>query len=222
MNQKQINMIFKVLIDKEDSENPFRNTLAKINKVGKYRLRAADLEDIEGYTYMLITECLTNISMRYWNDMSDSEKEEDLIRHCINEFQKLSYNEGINSGTYFDKTNKTYSRLNHLNIDEPNLRENLSDGSINDEPQLNFTLTKYIFNNYVNESYLTRSQLRFIDTFINNYVDESGNICDMETNEILYTKQNVNYHKKGIYNRLIIPIENDENIDISGSRWILI
>lgn len=222
MNKKQINMIFKVLIDKEDSENPFKSTLAKINKVGKYRLRAADPEDIEGYTYMLITEYLTNISMNYWNDMSDSEKEEDLIRYCINEFQKLSYNEGINSGTYFDKTNKTYSRLNHLDIDEPNLRENLSDGSINNEPQLNFTLTKYIFNNYVNESYLTRSQLRFIDTFINNYVDESGNICDMETNEILYTKQNVNYHKKGIYNRLIIPIENDENIDISGSRWILI
>lgn len=222
MNQKQINMIFKVLFDKEDNENPFKSTLAKINKVGKYRLRAADPEDIEGYTYMLITEYLTNISMRYWNDMSDSEKEEDLIRYCINEFQKLSYNEGINSGTYFDKTNKTYSRLNHLDIDEPNLRENLSDGSINDEPQLNFTLTKYIFNNYVNESYLTRSQLRFIDTFINNYVDESGNICDMETNEILYTKQNVNYHKKGIYNRLITPIENDENIDISGSRWILI
>ena len=222
MNQKQINMIFKVLFDKEDNANPFKSTLAKINKVGKYRLRAADPEDIEGYTYMLITEYLTNISMRYWNDMSDSEKEEDLIRYCINEFQKLSYNEGINSGTYFDKTNKTYSRLNHLDIDEPNLRENLSDGSINDEPQLNFTLTKYIFNNYVNESYLTRSQLRFIDTFINNYVDESGNICDMETNEILYTKQNVNYHKKGIYNRLITPIENDENIDISGSRWILI
>ena len=222
MNKKQINMIFKVLMDKEDNENPFKSTLAKINKVGKYRLRAADPEDIEGYTYMLITEYLTNISMRYWNDMSDSEKEEDLIRYCINEFQKLSYNEGINSGTYFDKTNKTYSRLNHLDIDEPNLRENLSDGSINDEPQLNFTLTKYIFNNYVNESYLTRSQLRFIDTFINNYVDESGNICDMETNEILYTKQNVNYHKKGIYNRLITPIENDENIDISGSRWILI
>ena len=222
MNKKQINMIFKVLMDKEDNENPFKSTLAKINKVGKYRLRAADPEDIEGYTYMLITEYLTNISMRYWNDMSDSKKEEDLIRYCINEFQKLSYNEGINSGTYFDKTNKTYSRLNHLDIDEPNLRENLSDGSINDEPQLNFTLTKYIFNNYVNESYLTRSQLRFIDTFINNYVDESGNICDMETNEILYTKQNVNYHKKGIYNRLITPIENDENIDISGSRWILI
>ena len=222
MNKKQINMIFKVLMDKEDTENPFKNTLAKINKVGKYRLRAADPEDIEGNTYMLITEYLTNISMRYWNDMSDSEKEEDLIRYCINEFQKLSYNEGINSGTYFDKTNKTYSRLNHLDIDEPNLRENLSDGSINDEPQLNFTLTKYIFNNYVNESYLTRSQLRFIDTFINNYVDESGNICDMKTNEILYTKQNVNYHKKGIYNRLITPIENDENIDISGSRWILI
>lgn len=222
MNQKQINMIFKVLLDTNDTENPFRNTLAKINKVGKYRLRAADLEDIEGYTYMLITEYLTNISMRYWNDMSDSEKEEDLIRYCINEFQKLSYNEGINSGTYFDKTNKTYSRLNHLNIDEPNLRENLSDGSINEPLQLNFTLTKYIFNTYVNESYLTRLQLQFIDTFIDNYVDESGNICDMKTNEILYTKQNVNYHKKGIYNRLIIPIENDENIDISGSRWILI
>lgn len=222
MNKKQINMIFKVLMDKEDTENPFKNTLAKINKTGKYRLRAADLKDIEGYTYMLITEYLNMISIDYWNDMTDKEKEENLIRYCINEFQKLSCNEGINSGTYFNRSNRTYHCLNHLDIDEPNLRENLSDGSINDEPQLNFTLTKYIFNNYINEKYLTRLQLQFIDTFIDNYVDESGNICDMKTNEVLYTKQNVNYHKKGIYNRLIIPIENDENIDISGSRWILI
>ena len=222
MNQKQMDMIFKVLLDTNDTENPFKNTLAKVNKTGKYRLRNVDNEDIEGYSFMLITEYLTNVSINCWNDMSDKEKEVDLLRYCMNKFQELSYNEGTNSGTYFDKTNKIYSRLNHLNIDEPNLRENLSDGSINEPLQLNLTLTKYIFNTYVNESYLTRLQLQFIDTFINNYVDESGNICDMKTNEILYTKQNVNYHKKGIYNRLIIPIENDENIDISGSRWILI
>ena len=45
MNKKQIDMIFKVLLD-NDSENPFRNTLAKVNKAGRYRLRNIDNEDI--------------------------------------------------------------------------------------------------------------------------------------------------------------------------------
>ena len=74
MNKQQTNMIFKVLMDTSDSENPFKNTLAKVNKAGRYRLRNADNDDIEGYSLMLITEYLNMISMNYWNDMSDSEK----------------------------------------------------------------------------------------------------------------------------------------------------
>ena len=105
MNQKQMDMIFKVLFDTNDTENPFKNTLAKVNKTGKYRLRNVDNEDIEGYSFMLITEYLTNVSINCWNDMSDKEKEVDLLRYCMNKFQELSYNEVINSGTYFDKAN---------------------------------------------------------------------------------------------------------------------
>lgn len=215
MNKKQIDMIFKVLLD-NDSENPFRNTLAKVNKAGRYRLRNIDNEDIEGYSFILITEYLTNISMNYWNDMSDKEKEKDMLHYCMDGFKELSKSEGINSGVDYDRNNKTYSYLNHVNIDD---LENLSDGS--NEPQINQTLTKYIFNTYVNERYLTPSQLRFIDTYTNNWIDEAGNIRDMKTNEILYTKQNANYHKKGIYNRLITPIENDINIDTTKDRWRL-
>ena len=43
----------------------------------------------------------------------------------------------------------------------------------------------------------------------------------MNTNEILYTKQNVNYHKRGIFNRLINLIENDPCIDTTKNRWKL-
>lgn len=215
MNKKQIDMIFKVLLD-NDSENPFRNTLAKVNKAGRYRLRNVDNEDIEGYSFILITEYLTNVSMNYWNDMSDKEKEKDMLHYCMDEFKELSKSEGINSGVDYDRNNKTYSYLNHVNIDD---LENLSDDS--NEPQINQTLTKYIFNTYVNERYLTSSQLRFIDTYTNNWIDEAGNIRDMKTNEILYTKQNANYHKRGIYNRLITPIENDINIDTTKDRWRL-
>lgn len=215
MNKKQIDMIFKVLLD-NDSENPFRNTLAKVNKAGRYRLRNIDNEDIEGYSFILITEYLTNISMNYWNDMSDKEKEKDMLHYCMDGFKELSKSEGINSGVDYDRNNKTYSYLNHVNIDD---LENLSDDS--NEPQINQTLTKYIFNTYVNERYLTPSQLRFIDTYTNNWIDEAGNIRDMKTNEILYTKQNANYHKKGIFNRLITPIENDINIDTTKDRWRL-
>ena len=78
-----------------------------------------------------------------------------------------------------------------------------------------------IINKYINERYLTPSQLRFIDTFINNWIDESGNIRDMNTNEVLYTKQNVNYHKRGIFNRLINLIELDPCIDTTKDRWKL-
>ena len=215
MNKKQIDMIFKVLMD-NDSENPFRNTLAKVNKAGRYRLRNIDNEDIEGYSFILITEYLTNVSMNYWNDMSDKEKEKDMLHYCMDEFKELSKSEGINSGVDYDRNKKIYTHLNHVNIDD---LENLSDDS--NEPQINQTLTKYIFNTYVNERYLTSSQLRFIDTYTNNWIDESGNIRDMNTNEILYTKQNANYHKKGIYNRLITPIENDINIDTTKDRWRL-
>lgn len=215
MNKKQIDMIFKVLLD-NDSENPFRNTLAKVNKAGRYRLRNIDNEDIEGYSFILITEYLTNVSMNYWNDMSDKEKEKDMLHYCMDGFKELSKSEGINSGVDYDRNNKTYSYLNHVNIDD---LENLSDDS--NEPQINQTLTKYIFNTYVNERYLTSSQLRFIDTYTNNWIDEAGNIRDMKTNEILYTKQNANYHKKGIFNRLITPIENDINIDTTKDRWRL-
>ena len=218
MNKQQTNMIFKVLMDTSDNENPFRNTLAKVNKAGKYRLRNIDNDDIEGYSFMLITEYLNMISINYWNDMSDSEKEKDLLRHCMNGFKELSKSEGINSGVDYDRNKKTYTHLNCLNIDEPNLRENLPDTSY--EPQ-NKTLTKYIFNKYINERYLTPSQLRFIDTYINNWIDESGNIRDMNTNEVLYTKQNVNYHKKGIYNRLNSLIENDSCIYTTNNRWKL-
>ena len=215
MNKKQIDMIFKVLLD-NDSENPFRNTLAKVNKAGRYRLRNIDDEDIEGYSFILITEYLTNVSMNYWNDMSDKEKEKDMLHYCMDGFKELSKSEGINSGVDYDRNKKTYTHLNHVNIDD---LENLSDDS--NEPQINQTLTKYIFNTYINERYLTPSQLRFIDTYTNNWIDEAGNIRDMKTNEILYTKQNANYHKKGIFNRLITPIENDINIDTTKDRWRL-
>ena len=220
MNKQQTNMIFKVLMDTSDSENPFRNTLAKVNKAGKYRLRNIDNDDIEGYSFMLITEYLNMISMNYWNDMSDSEKEKDMLHYCMDRFKELSKSEGINTGVDYDRNKKTYTHLNHLNIDEPHLRESLSDTSQTKEPQ-NKTLTKYIFNKYINERYLTPSQLRFIDTYTNNWIDESGNIRDMNTNEVLYTKQNVNYHKRGIFNRLINLIENDPCIDTTKDRWKL-
>lgn len=219
MNKQQTNMIFKVLMDASDNENPFKNTLAKIKKAGKYRLRNVDNDDIEGYSFMLITEYLNMISMNYWNDMSDSEKEKDMLHYCMDGFKELSKSEGINSGVDYDRNKKTYTHLNHLNIDEPHLRESLSDDS--HEPQINQTLTKYIFNTYVNERYLTSSQLRFIDTYTNNWIDESGNIRDMNTNEVLYTKQNVNYHKRGIFNRLINLIEIDPRIDTTKDRWKL-
>ena len=150
--------------------------------------------------------------------MSDKEKEKDMLHYCMDGFKELSKSEGINTGVDYDRNKKTYTHLNHLNIDEPHLRESLSDDS--HEPQ-NKTLTKYIFKTYVNERYLTPSQLRFIDTYINNWIDESGNIRDMNTNEVLYTKQNVNYHKRGIYNRLINLIENDPCIDTTKDRWKL-
>ena len=220
MKKAQVNMIFKVLLDTTDEENPFKNTLAKINKAGKYRLRHIDNEEIEGYSFLLITEYLTAVSMDYWNEMEEEQQEQDLLRYCMNGFKELSTSEGINIGVAYDKSNKTYHCLNHLNIDEPNLKENIPDPEYDDpKPTM---LTKYIFETYMNEKHLTKSQLRFIDTFINNWVDEAGFIRDMQTNEILYTKQNVNYHKNAIFNKLNKLIEKDKMIKKTRSgRWSL-
>ena len=56
MNKKQIDMIFKVLLDTSDDENPFKYTIARVNKCGRYNLRGAEKEDIEHIRYRWILD----------------------------------------------------------------------------------------------------------------------------------------------------------------------
>ena len=216
MNNKQVEMIVKVLMDTTDEENPYRYTIQKINKVGRFRLQGTEEEDIQAYTYLLITELLNKITINEWNGMTDKERERCLISYCKDGFKKLSRNEEINNHVKCEYNKESgkyeYTHLNHVNIDDIDIYDNRSiNGS---------TLTQYIFSTYVNESYLTEHQLRYVHTVINNYIDDSGDVRDINTNEILYSKQVSYKHKKCISNRLEPLIDKDPNIILNKyERW---
>ena len=216
MNRKQVNMIMKVLMD-NSSDNPFKDTISKVNKIGNYRLKGAEHNDILGYTNLLIVEYLNTVSIDYWNSLDNMQREKDILLYCNNEFKKMSRNESINNNFLYDNTNNSYSRIYNLDIDSIDITDNseiITDNS-------SISLTKYIFDTYINESYLTRFQLKYINTVKNNYIDEQGNVKDMNTNEILYTKQASYKHKKCIFNRLKNIIENDALITVnSHGRWV--
>ena len=216
MNKKQTEMIVKVLLD-NDKDNPFRHTLQKINKVGKNRLRGAEPEDIQAYSYLLIVEYLDKISIDEWNSMDDKLREKDLLSYCNDRFKKLSKSEGINIGVKceFDKEVRKYKYyyLNNINIDDIELSYNVSIS--------NSRLAEYIFDEYINEDYLTKYQLRYIHTVINNYVDEGGNVRDIVRDEILYTKQASYKHRKTIRERLEPLIDKDLVINKYG-RWTIL
>ena len=219
MNIKQVNMIIKVLLDTEDNTNPFRYTVQKINKIGKRRLKGADTNDIEQYTYLLIIEFLNSITIEYWNSLDDSVKEKKLITYCNKMFEKLSKNEGINNNItcLYNKDSKKYEYkyMNNVNIDDYEL-------CTNTEAVKKNKLAQYIFATYMNEAYLTPHQLKYIHTVTHNYIDEHGNVCDIGTNDILYTKQASYKHKTGIYLKLNSLIDSDPNITTnSNGRWVL-
>lgn len=213
MNKKQTEMIVKVLLD-NDKDNPFRHTLQKINKVGKNRLRGAEPEDIQAYSYLLIVEYLDKISIDEWNDMDDKVREKDLLSYCYNRLKKLSKSEGINNGISCcynkDKGKYDYYYLNLINVDDVELSYNVSIS--------NSRLAEYIFDVYMNETYLTKHQLRYVHTVVNNYVDEGGNIRDIVTDEVLYTKQASYKHRRTIREKLEPLIDKDLTVNNKG-RW---
>lgn len=213
MNKKQTEMIVKVLLD-NDKDNPFRYTLQKINKVGKNRLRGAEPEDIQAYSYLLIVEYLSKVSIDEWNSMDDKLREKDLLSYCNDRFKKLSKSEGINIGVKceFDKEVRKYKYyyLNLVNVDDVELSYDVSIS--------NSRLAEYIFDVYMNENYLTKHQLRYIHTVVNNYVDDGGNVRDIVTDEVLYTKQASYKHRRTIREKLEPLIDNDLEVNNKG-RW---
>lgn len=219
MNKAQVNMLMKVFMETNDEENNFRYTVQKVNKVGKRRLQGASIEDVEQYSFLLIIEFLNSISIEYWNSLSDSDKEKKIITHCNKGFEKLSKNEGINNNItcLYDKNSKKYQyrHMNNVNIDDYEL-------CTNTEAVKKNKLAQYIFATYMNEAYLTPHQLKYIHTVTHNYIDEHGNVCDIGTNDILYTKQASYKHRTGIYLKLNSLIDSDPNITTnSNGRWII-
>ena len=219
MNKKQTDMLMKVFMD--DSQfNPYKHIIQKVNKVGKYRLKGAAAEDIEQYSYLLIIEFLNSITINYWNSLEDdSEREKKLITYCSKGFEKLSKSEGVNTNItcLYDKNSKKYEYryMNNVNIDDYEL-------CTNTEAVKKNKLAQYIFATYMNEAYLTPHQLKYIHTVTHNYIDEHGNVCDIGTNDILYTKQASYKHRTGIYLKLNSLIDSDPNITTnSNGRWII-
>ena len=219
MNKKQTDMLMKVFMDNSQF-NPYKHIIQKVNKVGKYRLKGAAAEDIEQYSYLLIIEFLNSITINYWNSLEDdSEREKKLITYCSKGFEKLSKSEGINNNItcLYNKDSKKYEYryMNNVNIDDYEL-------CTNTEAVKKNKLAQYIFATYMNEAYLTPHQLKYIHTVTHNYIDEHGNVCDIGTNDILYTKQASYKHRTGIYLKLNSLIDSDPNITTnSNGRWII-
>ena len=209
----------KVFMDNSQF-NPYKHIIQKVNKVGKYRLKGAAAEDIEQYSYLLIIEFLNSITINYWNSLEDdSEREKKLITYCSKGFEKLSKSEGINNNItcLYNKDSKKYEYryMNNVNIDDYEL-------CTNTEAVKKNKLAQYIFATYMNEAYLTPHQLKYIHTVTHNYIDEHGNVCDIGTNDILYTKQASYKHRTGIYLKLNSLIDSDPNITTnSNGRWII-
>lgn len=224
MNNTQANNIMKVLMDKDNKDNIFRNTIHKINKIGEKRLRGIkDSEEIQAYTYLLMLEYLNSTPMDHWDSLTDKQKEKSIIAYCNNKYNQMSRDESINNNiTYnYDKETNSYTYCNMYNVDIDEIIEhNELHKEIEDNYDDYITLTRYIFDTYINKDYLTRIQLRYVDTYKNNYITESGEIRDMDTNQELYTKQASHYMKKAIYDKLNGNIEDDLHIKISNNRWI--
>lgn len=221
MNKKQTDMLMKVFMD-DSLFNPYKHIIQKVNKVGKYRLKGAAAEDIEQYSYLLIIEFLNSITINYWNSLEDdSEREKKLITYCSKGFEKLSKSEGVNTNItcLYDKNSKKYEYryMNNLNVDDYELTVTNNDSAINSE-----TITDYIFETYVNENYLTYHQIKYVNTVVNNYIDEHGNVCDIDTNEVLYTKQAAYKHRTSICSRLTPFIESDSCLVINSKGRLVL
>lgn len=225
MDNKQANYLMETFMN-DNKNNVFKNTIHKINKIGQKKLRGIkDNEEIQSYTYLLMLEYLNNTPMDHWNSLNDKQKERSIISYCNNKYNQMSRDESINNNiTYnYDKETDSYSYCNMYNVDINEIIEysELCEEIESDDKNASITLTRYIFDTYMNRDYLTRIQLRYVDTFTNNYLDESGEIKDMNTNEVLYTKQASYKMKKAIYDKLNNKIEDDLHITINNNgRWV--
>lgn len=224
MNNIQANNIMGIFMDNNNKDNIFKNTIHKINKIGEKKLRGIkDNEEIQSYTYLLMLEYLNSTPIDHWNSLSDKQKERSVIAYCNNKYNQMSRDESINNNiTYnYDKETDSYTYCNMHNVDIDEIIEHSELNKENKYEDDYTTLTRYIFDTYINKDNLTRIQLIYVDTYKNNYIAESGEIRDMRTNEELYSKQASHYMKNVIYDKLNDKIENDQHITVNNNnRWV--
>ena len=223
MNNTQANNIMEVFMDNNNKDNIFKNTIHKINKIGEKKLRGIkDNEEIQSYTYLLMLEYLNSTPIDSWNSLSDKQKERSIISYCSDRYKQMSRNESINKNIVcnYDPETDSYIFCNMYNVDIDEIIEHSELSKEIKYEDDNTTLTRYVFDTYINRDYLTHFQLKYANAFINNYIAESGEIRDMHTNEELYSKQASHYMKKVIYDKLNDKIENDQHITVNNNgRW---
>lgn len=218
------NMIYGHYL-KVDKNTDMGKVLNKCYGVGYKRLigMRVDNESIMGYVYEFVTEKLMEIDIDEWNNMSWKKREEVLVLYCNNKFRELSKQEGVNSGISYgwnseDKkmnyevhNNKSYEIMMEQGL-ESEIDEKMREKKSGD-------LTEYIFETYINEDYLTKRQLQFIDNCLNNYIDVHGNVRDIVTDEVLHTSTNACKLRQHIKKRLIKLLEEDIHLDNNKRRF---
>ena len=183
-----------------------------------------DSESIMGYVYEFVTEKLLETDYNEWNNMSWKQRERLLVLYCDDNFRALSKCEGTNYNReyVYDNEEKKYKFKIHNNTSYEIMMEQGLESELDEQirEKRSGDLTKYIFEEYMTEDYLTKKQLQFINDCLNNYTDTSGNIRDIVTGEILYRKDTACKLRSNIKRRLERLLEKDIHLDNTDGRFI--
>ena len=219
------NMIYGYYL-KVDKDTSMGRVLNKCFTVGYNRcigLRI-DSESIMGYVYEFVTEKLMEIDIDEWNNMNWKQRERLLVLYCDDNFRALSKCEGTNYNReyVYDNEEKKYKFKIHNNTSYEIMMEQGLESELDEQirEKRSGDLTKYIFEEYMTEDYLTKKHLHLINDCLNNYTDTSGNIVDIVTGEILYRKDTACKLRGNIKKRLERVLEDDTHLDNTDGRFI--
>ena len=183
--------------------------IASARKIGMKKLlgsiNQSDSENIQQQALEYVLEALITF------EHGDMKKH--ILTHVHNRFRELSKT-GENVDYNYNKTTRTYQNNNIIKSDSEEIFNTIEDTSDNEIHA--GALTEYIFETYINESFLTKKQYQFIQDYMMYDVDRDGAIYDDE-GELLYRKDTVCKLKKNIKKRLEKAIAEDTHIDMSST-----
>lgn len=141
-----------------------------------------------------------------------------IYREVDNRFKQLVYSKE-NADFYYDRTENKLEGIGYVFLDKENV-DGKNNYDLIEKEEVDFRtgdLSKYLFNTYM--EHLTKKQQQWCQAVILYDIQDDGSIINLDTNEILYTREQCKQFKTYIRKRIQKLIEEDVHIDISGSHW---